>query len=223
MKHFVYTHNNVYISIINNLRDYTFFHHLCFTSPKSGVFLFIFGENYTMKKIVIIVSLLSFGFIFSQSGKDSSGEMFFKMKKVADSLGVQYQETNEYLENIDIISDFKDRLLVNNSFKNAKKCNNIIQEFKAYYSFTSNSKILCKSESAIISFYRLEVTKNYTKAYVIVRNKVVSHLEKNIEDSEIELIKILRKANYPVEKFNKLSDRGKREVLEKIDSGYVYP
>lgn len=175
-----------------------------------------------MKQLLLVATFLVVGVCNAQEIQ-SIKSRFLQNQQKADSLQIEYPEVNEYLQKIEYLNDIKDYLLINENYKDKKKLNSTVEEYRIPLRLRTDINKMLTSEQKILDFYESESTRYYAKAYNILRSKILEYYEDNIRMNEIHLINGLRKGNYPVEKFNKLSNEEKGEVLDKIDGGYVYP
>ena len=176
-----------------------------------------------MKRILLIKAIVLSCFSFGQKQIESPKEYYLKNKKTADSIGIDYYEVKIPLQKIENLTDFKDRLLISESYKDKEKTKAILEEFYYYIPQNIDYKKVTSTEEHILGFYKEQETKFYIEAYRIIRGKIVEYYKAKIKELEENLIYNLRKANYPIEKFNKLSDEEKNNIIEKINSGYIFP
>lgn len=179
-----------------------------------------------MKKYLLFSFLFWGALLFNIYGQKEisiSKENFLETRKIADSLNIEYPEVITYLGKIDVILDFKDRLLINNNYKNPSVRISIFNDYKNQLPIVKDYDKIISREENIIDFAVFEENKIYNNARRQILKKIRTFLENNISNLEKELIIILRKGNYKIEQFNKLTEVEKEEVLKKIEKGYIYP
>lgn len=185
-----------------------------------------------MKKLLLITIFLIVGVLKAQNKEstvhDQIDEKFEKYMKMADSMNYKSDSLTYRLDVINKIDFFRDKLLLSDNFKNQARAYDIMASFSKLVNKDFDYSKVTKDDVTINKFFRLQ--KSFFKSKVnkeIVEyyyNKKMENISDNIlkeqeliEAKENRIISTLQKANYPIEKFNKLSSEEKENLLKELE------
>lgn len=177
-----------------------------------------------MKKFSILILLLSFLKVHSQ--KSEFEGVFKETKAKADSSNIVSDEVEVNVYTIKQLQLFRDKLLINDNYKSKVKVNTFISKYSIFLPSNFNEKQI-SSPILINKFYRDQEDLYYAKSALLLAKLLIDKARDGVEAAkeridyiEESLILTLQYGNYPIEKYNKLTEKEKKEIIQKIYNDY---
>lgn len=172
-----------------------------------------------MKKVILLTIIFFYSNLFSQ--KSEFEDDFINLKAEADSNGLRNEDVDRNIFILENLKFFKDKLLLSDNYKNKEKVRYFLKEYKIFLPNDFNENQI-SNPILINNFYRDQEDLYYAKSSLLLARLMTEKTSKDVERTENDLIKFLQDANYPIEKYNKLTDIEQSQILNNIKKGYKY-